>query len=413
MGFAFVLPLFRWLLRCKVGCYVHYPTISTDMIARVRDRTAAHNNSALVARYPLLSHGKLAYYRGFALLYSLVGSCAELVMVNSSWTRGHVAQLWHLDRQPVFRLGDELLAATETAAFEKHAHAAATASSTGGTTRSGKSYNTEPAAGSSTSSSTSSSSSDPTQRLRLLYASPDSRQDAFAPVFERLNKALHANAIVLYPPCNTTLLRAFPLQSRSASPATIVSVAQFRPEKDHALQVRALAEALRLQPQLRGKVRLALVGSCRHADDQARVDSLRKLAHELGVEHEVELLVGVSHEVLRAQLAGAVGGMHTMWNEHFGIGVVEYMAAGAVAIAHHSGGPLMDIVTPFRGQPTGYLATTKEEYAQAILALLAMKDSERHAMQERARASVSSRFSDEVFACGFAEAVATLVCAHR
>jgi hypothetical protein len=33
-----------------------------------------------------------------------------------------------------------------------------------------------------------------------------------------------------------------------------------------------------------------------------------------------------------------------MWNEHFGIGVVELMAAGVVTIAHNSGGPKMDIV---------------------------------------------------------------------
>ena len=48
-------------------------------------------------------------------------------------------------------------------------------------------------------------------------------------------------------------------------------------------------------------------------------------------------------------------GVHTMWNEHFGIGVVEYMAAGLIPIAHNSGGPQMDIVTAFKNQPTGNL----------------------------------------------------------
>jgi alpha-1,2-mannosyltransferase len=33
-----------------------------------------------------------------------------------------------------------------------------------------------------------------------------------------------------------------------------------------------------------------------------------------------------------------------MWNEHFGISVVEMMAAGLVVIAHNSGGPKMDII---------------------------------------------------------------------
>jgi hypothetical protein len=29
-------------------------------------------------------------------------------------------------------------------------------------------------------------------------------------------------------------------------------------------------------------------------------------------------------------------GIHTMWNEHFGIGIVEMMAAGLLTIAHRS-----------------------------------------------------------------------------
>jgi glycosyltransferase involved in cell wall biosynthesis len=37
-------------------------------------------------------------------------------------------------------------------------------------------------------------------------------------------------------------------------------------------------------------------------------------------------------------LGEAVAGLHTMRDEHFGISVVEYMAAGAVPIAHNSGG---------------------------------------------------------------------------
>ena len=48
-----------------------------------------------------------------------------------------------------------------------------------------------------------------------------------------------------------------------------------------------------------------------------------------------------------------------MWNEHFGIAVVELMAAGLITIAHDSGGPKMDIIQPGM---TGYLANTAEEY---------------------------------------------------
>lgn len=47
--------------------------------------------------------------------------------------------------------------------------------------------------------------------------------------------------------------------------------------------------------------------------------------------------VNVSFQELQALLGEAVGGLHTMQDEHFGISVVEYMAAGAVPIAHKSG----------------------------------------------------------------------------
>ncbi|KAF1743218.1 hypothetical protein MXB_2028 [Myxobolus squamalis] len=37
-------------------------------------------------------------------------------------------------------------------------------------------------------------------------------------------------------------------------------------------------------------------------------------------------------------------GLHTMVQEHFGIGIVEMMASGLVVVAHESGGPKRDIM---------------------------------------------------------------------
>ena len=42
----------------------------------------------------------------------------------------------------------------------------------------------------------------------------------------------------------------------------------------------------------------------------------------------MEFAVNVSFDELRSLLSEAVGGLHTMLDEHFGISVVEYMAAG-------------------------------------------------------------------------------------
>ena len=44
----------------------------------------------------------------------------------------------------------------------------------------------------------------------------------------------------------------------------------------------------------------------------------------------VDFAINVSFEELKRLLGEAVGGLHTMLDEHFGISVVEYMAAGTI-----------------------------------------------------------------------------------
>ena len=133
-----------------------------------------------------------------------------------------------------------------------------------------------------------------------------------------------------------------------------LSVGQFRPEKDHALQVRALAALRNLSSSSSSSttnanattsggsisssgssnsspascfedVRLVILGSCRNDGDRAVLERTRALAAELGVEERVEFVVNCSFDELKAWLGRASVGLHTMWNEHFGIGVVEMM----------------------------------------------------------------------------------------
>ena len=78
----------------------------------------------------------------------------------------------------------------------------------------------------------------------------------------------------------------------------------------------------------------------------------------------------VTYAELKSHYATSVVGLHTMWNEHFGIGVVEYMASGCIPLAHDSAGPRMDIVLPFNGQQTGFLASNAEEYATKLKTIL-------------------------------------------
>ena len=75
----------------------------------------------------------------------------------------------------------------------------------------------------------------------------------------------------------------------------------------------------------------------------------------------------------------------TLYFFHF-LGIVEMMAAGLIVVAHNSGGPKMDIITPLKdGQPTGFLADTEQTYAQALLDALSMTKSDARNLSNAAR----------------------------
>ncbi|WVZ82717.1 hypothetical protein U9M48_029949 [Paspalum notatum var. saurae] len=323
-GYAFTYPL-AWLFGCKVICYTHYPTISSDMVERVKQRSFMYNNNSRIAGSIWLSRCKILYYTIFSWLYGLVGSCAHLVMVNSTWTRSHIVNIWKIPER--------------------------------------------------------------TKRV--------------------------------YPPCDTSALQAYyfvgthqkhlvnkqmlPLE-RSTIPPILISVAQFRPEKAHGLQLEAFALALqKLDPDF-PKPKLQFVGSCRNKEDLERLQTLKDRSIELHIEELVEFHKDISYRDLVQLLGGAIAGLHSMTDEHFGISVVEYMAAGAIPIAHKSAGPMMDIVLDEDGYKTGFLACEKEEYTNAIIKVLRMPEPERQEMAAAARKR-AQRFSEQRFLEDFTEAV--------
>ncbi|ORY41697.1 UDP-Glycosyltransferase/glycogen phosphorylase [Rhizoclosmatium globosum] len=326
IGFAFTFPIAKLFGCKKVIAYVHYPTISSDMIGVVRGGVESFNNKGMAANSSLGRNLKLGYYKAFAFLYSIVGSFADVILANSSWTIGHLNNIWNL---------------------------------------------------------------------------PD-------------------RTSVLYPPCDTNSLASFGLEGRQN---VIVSVAQFRPEKAHTLQLQSLLLLLNQHPEYRTgprKVTLLFIGGVRNPTDQALATSVRTQSVEMGIEDNVEILINASYPDLKAWLGRASIGMHAMRDEHFGIGVVEYMAAGLITVAHNSGGPKMDIVSVKQDSQTGlldvssstssnstsgFLAQTKEEYAAEIYKALTLTPTEQMDIRKRARESVLTRFSNKSFQEGFLNAM--------
>jgi alpha-1,2-mannosyltransferase len=304
MGYAFTIPLFRYFGGCITGCYVHYPTISSDMLERVVQRHTDYNNASRVSQSATLSYFKLIYYQMFAWAYGVAGRRCDLILVNSSWTQGHILDLWR--------------AADRT--------------------------------------------------------------------------------FIVYPPCDVDEFLSLPLSDRqSSSIHTVVSIGQFRPEKDHRLQLKAFQKFLEMIPMdQRSHFRLVLVGGCRNEDDAKRVSALKDFASELGIFDRVEFRLNVTFDELKQSLLEADIGLHTMWNEHFGIGVVECMAAGTIVLAHNSGGPKLDIVVDHKGQKTGFLASDVDSYATALSMIFKLDADKLTSIRVNARESIW-RFSDTEF----------------
>jgi len=204
------------------------------------------------------------------------------------------------------------------------------------------------------------------------------------------------NTHIVYPPCDTAELSKIPLNTVCREPL-IISIGQFRPEKNHKIQLQAFSYFLKYHPEITD-ARLILIGGCRNLEDETRINELRAERQRLNIpEDKVLFEIGISNIKLKEWLSRAAVGIHTMWCEHFGIGVVEFMAAGVIPIANNSGGPKFDIVLP----GTGYLASEPEEYAEFIYQILSKRNNISYAdMQSKARES-AARFSEENFYNGF------------
>ena len=270
-GCPLTLPLFRWLGGATTFSYVHYPTITTEMIQLVDSRTAAYNNSASIAASPLLTQCKLLYYRGIALLYRLCGQSCQLTMANGSWTAAHIADLWGCQPRVVF----------------------------------------------------------PPCDVERLVQLANRSEEQFA--------------------SRESAVAAGDGKQRRPPPVLILSVGQIRPEKNHLEQLRIFAEVRRLLAERKSdiNVKLVIAGGCRHPGDEKRVEFLKNYARgnflmEPGQQVDWEL--NVPYARLLELMENSMVGLHTMWNEHFGISVVEGMAAGLIMVAHNSGGPKLDII---------------------------------------------------------------------
>lgn len=156
---------------------------------------------------------------------------------------------------------------------------------------------------------------------------------------------------IIYPPCSTENLVFKGIKEKWTRKNRAVVIAQFRPEKRHELIIRSFASLLdTISVEQRSKVpQLILIGSTRSDKDREYVEELKKLAYEtLKIPANlVEFHTDCQYEQMKTFLHTSSYGINAMWNEHFGIAVVEYIASGLIPLVHASAGPLLDIVVPW------------------------------------------------------------------
>jgi alpha-1,2-mannosyltransferase len=230
-----------------------------------------------------------------------------------------------------------------------------------------------------------------------------------------------ASPAVVFPPTAVSELEStikVTAESETTRRPVLLYIAQFRPEKNHPLVLRSFARFLQERSKNPANAdkpspQLVLIGSVRHSSpDETHIYNLRLLAHELHIRDSTTFLCDASWPTVLSHLGTASVGVNAMWNEHFGICVVEYQAAGLICVTHDSGGPREDIVVDLGDGATGFRAETEEQFAAAYEAALALPETERVAMRLRARRS-ALRFTEEEFSRKWLRQVQKLVQASR
>ncbi|CAI4956496.1 CPS_HP_G0130560.mRNA.1.CDS.1 [Saccharomyces cerevisiae] len=157
---------------------------------------------------------------------------------------------------------------------------------------------------------------------------------------------------IIYPPCSTEKLVDWKQKFGTAKGERLnqaIVLAQFRPEKRHKLIIESFATFLKNLPDSVSPIKLIMAGSTRSKQDENYVKSLQDWSENVLKipKHLISFEKNLPFDKIEILLNKSTFGVNAMWNEHFGIAVVEYMASGLIPIVHASAGPLLDIVTPW------------------------------------------------------------------
>jgi len=175
-----------------------------------------------------------------------------------------------------------------------------------------------------------------------------------------MSRFLGVNGLVVYPPVNVE--EYLPLSRNRDRDNIILVIGRIEPAKNITL-VPFIAEKVK-------NGRFVIIGSI---GSYSYYKHLVKLIKSLRVEDRVRILPNASEWQKIELLRRAKMYLHPMKYEHFGISVVEAMAAGLIPVVHRSGGPWTDIVEFGK---YGFGFRTEEEAVSHVENLLELKEIE-------------------------------------
>jgi len=146
-----------------------------------------------------------------------------------------------------------------------------------------------------------------------------------------IRRKLGVKAVVLYPPVDVE--RYLPLSRHRERDNVVVTIGRLEPMKNLDIVLEVAKEAR--------EAKFIILGTGHSSNYYA---TLVKKVRVYGLEGRVKILLNVSEEQKIEVLKRAKVYLHPTKYEHFGIAVVEAMAAGLVPAVHKSGGPWIDII---------------------------------------------------------------------
>lgn len=182
-----------------------------------------------------------------------------------------------------------------------------------------------------------------------------------------IERFLSIEALVLYPPVN--IEKYLTLSKHGDRENIVVTISRIERMKNLDI-ITDIAKEVK-------EARFVILGSMQSTSYYAHL--MRKL-RVLNLEDRVKILIDASEELKMEILKKAKMYLHPTKYEHFGIAVVEAMAAGLIPVVHKSGGPWTDIVE-FGNYGLGF--SSPDEAGSVIQSLTHLSEGELRDIRKR------------------------------